>query len=326
MRWTKNKSGPERFLSTLDNHSPAALSFFGFLQSETYFVISNAPLITLMCAKLLKKKIVLRVDGFSLAERYQPIQETRIPSRQFSFKRMKMNYSMAITQAYADVVVFQSLFSQEMSQRHIYPRLSNSHVIYNAVDIDHFKTPKTPKSPVAISVVGNFRDVDLMEFYLACFQQVRTTEPSATLDIIGKLNEDVSRLIQSYPRDKKQNVTFTGKYSYAELPQLLSASNIGWHFTLWDWCPNSVLEQMACGNPIICSKLGGTKELVGETGIILDINSLDLTNKNLEIVQQATLDMKSNLHNLQPAVVNRIGTQFHPAIMTKKYDEVFNTP
>jgi glycosyltransferase involved in cell wall biosynthesis len=35
-----------------------------------------------------------------------------------------------------------------------------------------------------------------------------------------------------------------------------------------DWCPNTVVEALACGLPVLCSHNGGTKELVRGSGII----------------------------------------------------------
>ena len=40
--------------------------------------------------------------------------------------------------------------------------------------------------------------------------------------------------------------------------------------TAWlDHCPNTVVESLSQGTPVICSEHGGTKELIQEFGIIL---------------------------------------------------------
>ena len=37
-------------------------------------------------------------------------------------------------------------------------------------------------------------------------------------------------------------------------------------------CPNVVVESLSCGIPIVCNNIGGTPELVGLDGIIIDVD------------------------------------------------------
>lgn len=43
------------------------------------------------------------------------------------------------------------------------------------------------------------------------------------------------------------------------------------HLAWLDWHPNSVVEGLASGLPVLCSHNGGTKELVREDGIIIKL-------------------------------------------------------
>jgi len=43
------------------------------------------------------------------------------------------------------------------------------------------------------------------------------------------------------------------------------------HMCWLDSCPNSVAESLAAGTPVLCSHNGGTKELVGKDGVIIQI-------------------------------------------------------
>ena len=43
------------------------------------------------------------------------------------------------------------------------------------------------------------------------------------------------------------------------------------HMCWLDSCPNSVAEGLACGLPVLCSHNGGTKELVKDDGVIIQI-------------------------------------------------------
>ena len=42
------------------------------------------------------------------------------------------------------------------------------------------------------------------------------------------------------------------------------------HFDRYDWCPNIVIAAVNDGVPVICSNFGGTPEIVGENGLIIE--------------------------------------------------------
>ena len=48
------------------------------------------------------------------------------------------------------------------------------------------------------------------------------------------------------------------------------------HFCWIDCCPNTVVEALCSGTPVVCTSNGGTKELVRESGIIIDEEEYDL--------------------------------------------------
>ena len=43
------------------------------------------------------------------------------------------------------------------------------------------------------------------------------------------------------------------------------------HLAWLDWCPNTVVEALSCGVPVLCSHNGGTKELVKDNGVIIQL-------------------------------------------------------
>lgn len=73
------------------------------------------------------------------------------------------------------------------------------------------------------------------------------------------------------------------------------------HIPWIDWCPNTVVEGLASGLPLLCSHNGGTKELVKENGIIIELEEdyqpgsrIDLYNPpkvNTETIIQSVLDL-----------------------------------
>ncbi len=324
---TKNNTGPSRFLNNLIEKSDLRFSKLGLINSKVLFVISNTSPFILSLAKLLGKKIVVRVDGFSYMKRYVHYNENVYSSRKMSLMRLKMNYQMAVTQFYSDFVVFQSDFSRKMSSKHIYPLSKNNVLIYNGVDETHFRCNKKYDSP-KISILGNFRDVDLMELYLEAFNKVHEKYPDSELLIIGKQNSEVQSIISNFlskfSSSNKPSIKNVGSVTYEELPKHLAKANIGWHFTLWDWCPNSVLEQMASGNPVVCAEAGGTVELVGDAGKSLDIEDLIVTDELLETIVLNTQYIWENIEEYNKAAVDRVKSEFGLKKMSLNYEKVFN--
>jgi glycosyltransferase involved in cell wall biosynthesis len=88
--------------------------------------------------------------------------------------------------------------------------------------------------------------------------------------------EDASNgKIEKYAREKKidKYIIFAG---YCDnIPEILSLFDILILPSLWEGLPNSIIEAMAIGLPVIATKVGGIPELMddGENGILIDPKS-----------------------------------------------------
>jgi glycosyltransferase involved in cell wall biosynthesis len=67
------------------------------------------------------------------------------------------------------------------------------------------------------------------------------------------------------------NIIYTGEVSPSDLPKYLRAADAFIHLSWFDSCPNTVVEALACGLPVLCSHNGGTRELVGDNGIVVKL-------------------------------------------------------
>jgi len=81
------------------------------------------------------------------------------------------------------------------------------------------------------------------------------------------------------------NICYLPKINPEDLPGFYQAADAMIHLSWLDWCPNTVVEGLASGLPVLCSHNGGTKELVKEDGIVLKLeedyeigSALDLYN------------------------------------------------
>ena len=65
------------------------------------------------------------------------------------------------------------------------------------------------------------------------------------------------------------HIFYAGSQPHDVCLEIFSASNWMLHTAWLDHCPNTVVEALSQGTPVICSEHGGTKELVEEFGIVL---------------------------------------------------------
>jgi len=95
------------------------------------------------------------------------------------------------------------------------------------------------------------------------------------------LNQNVHQLIKDLNLDK--DVIFTGNIDYNILPELYNSSDIVALCSKNEGFGLSVTEGMACGNPIVGTKVGGIPIQVkdNENGFLVDIGDIDTTSDSI---------------------------------------------
>ena len=85
-------------------------------------------------------------------------------------------------------------------------------------------------------------------------------------------NADTCLAILGKNVDKKvdyPNIKYLGQLSPNDLPNYLRGADAFVHLSWLDNCPNTVVEAICCGLPVLCTHNGGTKEIVRDNGIII---------------------------------------------------------
>lgn len=158
-----------------------------------------------------------------------------------------------------DKIIFQSEFSQKMFLKHFGPTTHPHRIIYNGV----------PKSFSPVGPKYNYP----FEKTLLCSGKWRTHKRlKAIIDGFRELkNIGLAILGEDVSIDTQENILVLGHISHQQLPFYLRGADAFIHLSWLDWCPNVVVEALACGLPVLCSHNGGTKELVRDSGIILEL-------------------------------------------------------
>ena len=179
------------------------------------------------------------------------------------------NAEMAAAYHMADHVFWQSEFCRRCADRFLGERAGPGEVLYNAVDTSRFSPlAARPERPLTFLVAGKIehhlypRIGDALE----ALARLRAGSIDACLTVAGSLDErsrqhsadDITRL------GLEEAVTFAGPYGQDEAPDVFRSADIYIMTKPNDPCPNTVLEALACGLPVIYSATGGVPELVGE--------------------------------------------------------------
>lgn len=198
------------------------------------------------------------------------------------------NRKMGLAYHAADWVFYQSMFCKRAADRFLGERVGPSEVLYNAIDTKHF-------SPV--SVHDAMRKDEAQRGYeflltgkigyhlyyrldstLSGLKVARDAGLDARLHVAGWVDHLAQREAehQAAALGLAKYVRFSGPYSQEQAPEIYRMADAYVMTKHNDPCPNTVLEALACGLPVLYSNTGGVSELVGhDAGIALECDAHD---------------------------------------------------
>lgn len=144
------------------------------------------------------------------------------------------------------------------------------HVMRNGVDLDRFEVLDAAAmrselgiqgAPVVLTV-GNLQEHKGQRLVLEAFGQLRQQHPAARLLIVGE-GPDRGHLERQIASAGLQGcVTLAGVVPNAELARWYSAADVLVLASSREGWPNVLLEAMACGTPVVATRVGGVPEIV----------------------------------------------------------------
>jgi len=188
------------------------------------------------------------------------------------------NRHMAIAYHAADWVFYQSEFCRLSADLFLGARMGPGEVLYNAVDTNRFcpaaSWPDRRSGEYVFLLTGKIGNhlYYRLEGTIAGLKVARDLGLASRLLIAGwveagakKRAEDLAATI-----GVRDHVIFLGPYSQQNAPDVYRSADAYVMTKHNDPCPNTVLEALACGLPVLYSKSGGVPELVGaDAGIPL---------------------------------------------------------
>ena len=169
----------------------------------------------------------------------------------------------------ADAVIVPSGFLEGVFRKYGFA----TRVVPNIVNLERFSSAREPHAGTGprLLVARNLEPIYDNATALRAFVLVRERHPDATLVIAGSgpLRAELERLAAEL--DIAGAVTFTGRVDNAAMAALYRNADVMLNPSLVDNTPNSVLESLACGVPVVSTDVGGVPYLVedGRTALLV---------------------------------------------------------
>lgn len=138
-----------------------------------------------------------------------------------------------------------------------------THTVPNIVNLERFVSGGAePGASPHILVARNLEPLYDNATALRAFAIVRQSWPAARMTIAGTGPERQTLESLAETLGLREAVTFAGKVENADMPALYRTAHISLNPSLADNMPISILESLACGVPVVSTRVGGVPFLV----------------------------------------------------------------
>jgi len=225
----------------------------------------------------------------------------------------KRNKKIVDSISCSDAIIYQGKFCKDSHRKFLKIRNKPNCIIHNGADPDKFKK----------------RNVE--NFFLANCKwrpHKRLKDIVQSFIIACDMGLDSKLIVTGDPdfKIKHNKIEYIGWQNHNILSKLLSHAIASIHLSYLDWCPNSMIESIVAGCPLIYSNSGGHKEIALEMGIPINDKGWDFK-KAIYLynppkidrveVAKAMLKMKSNRYTMGDK------NKFYISNIAKKYIDFF---
>jgi glycosyltransferase involved in cell wall biosynthesis len=265
-------------------------------------------------------RLVQRLDGINWVHR------VKWSGFRYTARAIYGNFMLSlIRERFADRVIYQSQFIKTWWEDWYGIANKPSQVIINGVDLDVYNPNGEHERPEHI-----YRML-LLEGSLArglnsgLFHGVAVAEKLAQkfpmeVVVAGAVDEQTQKKLQS-----KVPVKFLGTVAREKIPHLIRSSHLMYCAEVNPPCPNSVIESLACGLPVIGFDSGSLKELVGDVaGVIVPYraNPWKLETPDISALAESASEVLTKQNQFRTSARKRAESQFSLDKMVESYLKV----
>lgn len=245
----------------------------------------------------------------------------------------QQNRRMARTFHKADYVFFQSEFCKVSAQRYLGEREGPGEILYNAVDTSFYRPLERSQSredrPYRFLLTGKIDDhlFYRVESSVRGLSEAVKRGLDATLEIAGWMAPEAQSKTRALAEALgiSERVRLSGPYTQEQAPMIYQGADAYVMTKHNDPCPNTVLEALASGLPVLYADTGGVKELVKDAGIGLQCGQGwgEPQVPEADSLGQGMLDISKNHDSLCLIARTRAVEHFDIAHWEQRHAEVF---
>ena len=233
----------------------------------------------------------------------------------------------------ADHIVYQSEFSRLWWQRKYGATPVSHSVVYNGVDLERFSPQGISALPtdryrllmVEGSLMGGYElglesAVKLVELLNREYRQ-ELGKPVELL-VVGRVSENVKREWQARTDIR---LVWAGLLPIKRIPDIDRSAHVLFASDINAACPNSVIEALACGLPVLSFDTGALPELVPDVGgrvVSYGGDPWELEKPDVSSLAEAAVDILLNQDRYRAAARQRAESEFGLDKMVKQYLEI----
>lgn len=153
-----------------------------------------------------------------------------------------------------------------------------------------------------ILFVGRLSPVKGVQYLITAMKQVHDTIPDARLNIIGDGREREMLEALSVQLGIQEYVEFSGKVPHEKVLSLMQQADVFVLPSLSEGFPMVIIEALACGLPVVASRVGGMPEIITDdtNGYLVEAkDDTAVANKIIVLLQDEKLRKKISDNNRQ---------------------------
>jgi glycosyltransferase involved in cell wall biosynthesis len=280
----------EKYILTQVKISYTILKLRNKIDIYVLFFGCEGLLLPVLTIKLLKKKVISVPADYTIKFERDKLSQT-------------LRYLSNITRMISDKIILYSpnlITEWELSRYKAKVSIGHEHIL----DFNRFKLEKKYSDrELVIGYIGRFSEEKGVINFVESIPLILKEKPYLNILILG--DGDLKNDIQMYllRNGLEDNVKLMGWICHEHLPKYLNSLKLLVLPSYIEGLPNIMLEAMACGTPVLATKVGAIPDIItdNETGFLLENNSPECIAKNVIRVLDR-LDLDTIVYNARKLV------------------------
>jgi len=240
------------------------------------------------------------------------------------------NWNLAtIRKRFAHHIVYQSKFSRDWWQTEYKSVRTTSNVIYNGVNLKTFNPQGSGMPPI-----DHFRLLVVENSFHGGYERGLFNALNFTNSLSKKLKKMIKLTVAgkvpkkikgSISLNQLTSIRWMGLVPHKSIPELDRSAHLLFSADINAACPNSVIEALACGLPVVSYATGSLPELIDQDAgrvVPYGSNYWNLESPNTSALVKVSIEVLNNQSRFRKAARKRAETLFNVNQMVENYIKV----